>query len=135
MTALALRASASVNAVSQLHGEVTREMWAPIWPGTRADDVPVKALTNGVHVPTWVSHEMAQLFARYLGEDWIDRHDDPAFWDAILDVPDDELWAVRSSLRNYLFSFIRQRARSLWTNERVSAAACSPPARCSIATR
>ena len=77
MTALALRASASVNAVSQLHGEVTREMWVPIWPGTRVEDAPVKALTNGVHVPTWVSHEMAQLFARYLGEDWIERHDDP----------------------------------------------------------
>ena len=122
MTALALRASASVNAVSQLHGEVTREMWVPIWPDTRVEDAPVKALTNGVHVPTWVSNEMAQLFARHLGEDWIERHDDPALWDRILDVPDAELWAVRSSLRQYLFSFIRQRARSLWTNERVSAA-------------
>ena len=60
MTALALRASASVNAVSQLHGEVTREMWVPIWPGTRVEDAPVKALTNGVHVPTWVSHDMSR---------------------------------------------------------------------------
>jgi glycogen phosphorylase len=122
MTALALRASASVNAVSQLHGEVTREMWVPIWPGKRVEDAPVKALTNGVHVPTWVSHDMSELFRRYLGEDWIDRHDDPALWDAIHDIPDAELWAVRSSLRNYLFSFIRQRARGLWTNDRVSAA-------------
>ena len=122
MTALALRASASVNAVSQLHGEVTREMWVPIWPGARVDDAPVKAVTNGVHVPTWVSHDMSELFARYLGEDWIDRHDDPGLWDAIHDIPDAELWAVRSALRNYLFSFIRQRARALWANERVSAA-------------
>jgi glycogen phosphorylase len=65
---------------------------------------------------------MSELFRRYLGEDWIDRHEDPALWDAIHDIPDAELWAVRSSLRNYLFSFIRQRARALWTNERVSAA-------------
>jgi starch phosphorylase len=97
-------------------------MWAPIWPGTPVPDVPVQALTNGVHVPTWVSHEMAQLFAQYLGEDWIDRHDDPHMWNAILEVPDDELWAVRMSLRYFLFSFIRMRARALWTEERVSAA-------------
>src|SRR3954471_876953 len=96
MTALALRASASVNAVSQLHGEVTREMWVPIWPGTRVEDAPVKALTNGVHVPTWVSNEMEQLFAKYLGDDWIDRHDDPRLWDGILEVPDAEVWAARS---------------------------------------
>ena len=122
MTALALRAAGSVNAVSQLHGEVTREMWVPIWPGTRVEDAPVKALTNGVHVPTWVSHDMSEIFARYLGEDWIERHDAPGLWDAIHEIPDAELWAVRSALRNYLFSFIRQRARALWTNERVSAA-------------
>src|SRR5215208_6990748 len=117
MTALALRASASVNAVSQLHGEVTREMWVPIWPGTRVEDAPVKALTNGVHVPTWVSNEMAQLFAKYLGEDWIDRHDDPSLWDGLLEIPDAEVWAARGALRNFLFAFIRQRARALWTNE------------------
>ena len=121
MTALALRASGSVNAVSQLHGEVTREMWVPIWPDRRAEEAPVAALTNGVHVPTWVSNEMAQLFARHLGADWIERHDDPAIWDGILDIPDEEIWAARTALRGYLFSFIRQRARALWTEERVSA--------------
>jgi starch phosphorylase len=121
MTALALRASGSVNAVSQLHGEVTREMWVPIWPDRRVEEAPVAALTNGVHVPTWVSNEMAQLFAKHLGTDWIERHDDPALWDAILEIPDEEIWTARTALRGYLFSFIRQRARALWTDERVSA--------------
>ena len=55
MTALALRTAGSINAVSQLHGEVTREMWAPIWPGVPDDQRPVRAITNGVHVPTWLS--------------------------------------------------------------------------------
>ena len=121
MTALALRSSGAVNAVSQLHGEVTRSMWAPIWPGTAPEQVPVAAITNGVHVPTWVSSEMAGLFAKHLGGDWLERHDEPGFWDRVLDIPDDELWAVRNSLRQYLFGFIRERARTLWTKDRVSA--------------
>jgi len=120
MTALALRASASVNGVSQLHGEVTRQMWSSIWPDKAHTDLPIKFITNGVHVPTWVSNDMGQLFAKHLGEDWIERHDDPALWDRILSVPDEELWRVRLSLRNYLFSFIRQRARALWSQDRLS---------------
>ena len=121
MTALALRSSGAVNAVSQLHGQVTRAMWAPIWPGTPPDQVPVAALTNGVHVPTWVSSEMAALFSRHLGADWLDHHDEPAYWDRVLEIPDEELWAVRNSLRQYLFGFVRDRARRLWNQERVSA--------------
>ncbi len=120
MTALALRASASVNGVSQLHGEVTRQMWSSIWPDKDHIDLPIKFITNGVHVPTWVSNDMGQLFSKHLGEDWIERHDDPALWDRILSVPDEELWRVRLSLRNYLFSFIRQRARALWSQDRLS---------------
>ena len=99
MTALALRSSASINAVSQLHGQVTRKMWAPIWPGTPVDQVPVSSVTNGVHAPTWISTDMAALFERHLGRDWLDHHDEPAFWDRVLDIPDEELWEVRGALR------------------------------------
>jgi glycogen phosphorylase len=121
MTALALRSSASINAVSQLHGQVTRKMWGPIWPGTPVDQVPVRSVTNGVHAPTWISTDMAALFERHLGRDWLDHHDEPAFWDRVLDIPDEELWEVRGALRRYLFVFIRERARRLWTEERGSA--------------
>src|SRR5690606_11468557 len=69
MTALALRSSGAINAVSRLHGEVTRAMWAPIWPGTPPEQVPVTSLTNGVHAATWVSPDMSALFDRYLGSD------------------------------------------------------------------
>ena len=121
MTALALRTAGSVNGVSQLHGEVTREMWHSIWPGVRHEKLPVKALTNGVHAPTWLSSEISRLFDAHLGPDWMDRHDDPALGDAVLDIPDDALWNARQALRNFLFGFVRERARSRWTNEGASA--------------
>jgi starch phosphorylase len=123
MTALALRTSGSINAVSRLHRDVTRQMWAGIWPGTSDDELPVHAITNGVHVPTWLSSEMGRLFERHLGPDWYDRHDDPSFVERILAIPDEELWAVRQSLRSYLFNFIRERARQRWTSEGAGAGA------------
>ncbi len=118
MTALALRSAGTTNAVSQLHGQVTRAMW-DIWPGVAEPDRPVRAITNGVHVPTWIASELADLFTTYLGADWLDRHDEPALWDRILAIPDEELWRVRQSLRGYLFTFVRERARQRWTEERV----------------
>ena len=121
MTALALRSAGAVNAVSQLHGEVTRSMWAPMWPALTPAQAPVTSVTNGVHVPTWISTDLSGLFDRHLGRDWIDHHDDPAFWDRVLGIPDEELWAVRLALRHHLFAFIRERARALWTDDRVSA--------------
>jgi starch phosphorylase len=122
MTALALRTAGGVNAVSQLHGVVTREMWAPMWPGVEEQKRPVRAITNGVHMPTWLSNEMAKLFDDHLPGDWRDRHDDPALWARIHDIPDEALWAARSALRDYLFAFVRERARQRWRDEQVSAA-------------
>jgi len=119
MTALAIRSSGGTNAVSRLHGEVTREMFAPMWPDRAPDDRPVASLTNGVHVPTWVAAELAELLTKYLPPDWIERHDDPSIWDGVLAIPDHELWAVRQSLKRYLFTFIRERARQRWTEEHV----------------
>jgi starch phosphorylase len=122
MTALALRAAQSVNAVSQLHGVVTRKMWGPIWPGVPEERRPVRAITNGVHVPTWLAWEMMRLFDHYLGPEWRERHDEEAIWEKIHDIPDDELWSARQALREYLFNFIRERARRRWKDEQVSAA-------------
>ena len=122
MTALSLRAAGAVNGVSQLHGEVTKQMWQSIWPGTPYERLPVKAITNGVHVPTWMSSEISALLEKHLGSDWLDRHDDPAFCDRVLEIPDEELWAARQALRTFLFSFIRERVRQRWTNEGAGAA-------------
>ena len=122
MTALAMRSAASINGVSQLHGEVTKQMWRSIWPERRADDLPVAFVTNGVHVPTWMSSEIARILARYLGHDWLDHHDEQNVCDRVFDIPDDELWAARVALRGYLFQFVRERARQRWTSEGGAAA-------------
>jgi len=122
MTALAMRTSGSVNGVSRLHGEVTKQMWRSIWPDVPLESLPVRSITNGVHVPTWISAEIGTLFERHLGPDWLDHHDDPAFADRVLEIPDEELWAARQALRAFLFNFIRERARNRWTQEHVNTA-------------
>ena len=119
MTALAIRSAGSTNAVSQLHGKVTRAMFSPMWPDLPEADRPVTAVTNGVHVPTWIASELAALFTTYLGANWLDRHDDSALWEGVLAIPDEEIWKVRQSLRRYLFTFIRERARERWRVEHV----------------
>jgi starch phosphorylase len=120
MTALALRTSGAVNGVSQLHGEVTRQMWQPIWPGTPVDQLPIAAITNGVHVPTWIAADMNALFEKHLGADWLDRHDDPAVAARVMDIPDDEIWNARQALRSFLFRFIDERSRTRWTQGQLS---------------
>ena len=122
MTALALRTAKYVNGVSQLHGQVTRDMWGPIWPGLPADERPVRHITNGVHVPTWLASELVVLFDEYLPKEWRERHDDEEVWRHIASIPDEQLWEARSALRQYLFTFIRERARQRWKEEHVSAA-------------
>jgi starch phosphorylase len=117
MTALALRTAGAVNGVSRLHGDVTRQMWQPIWPGTPRERLPIRSLTNGVHVPTWMSSEIAALLEQYLGPDWLDHHDDASRCNRVLQIPDDELWSARQALRLFLFNFIRERARQRWTAE------------------
>ena len=133
MTALALRTAEHVNAVSRVHARVTRKMWAPVWTEAPAhaganlpfDSAkarrPVETFTNGVHLRSWVGPEMARLFDRYIGADWRDRQDEPTLWDGIHDISDAELWGGRQALRNYLFTFIRERARQRWTDEGVGA--------------
>src|SRR4029077_12444401 len=111
MTARSIRSAGSTNAVSHLHGEVTRAMFAPMWPDTPEAERPVTSVTNGVHVPTWIASDLAALFSAHLGGSWLDRHDDPAMWDGVLSIPDDALWQCRQSLRRYLFAFIRAGAR------------------------
>ncbi len=120
MTALALRTSANVNGVSALHGQVTRAMWQSLWPDRAAQDVPVKSITNGVHVPTWIANPILELFNRHLGAEWLESHDDPALWERLHDIPDEDLWAARHSLRAELFVFIRERLRERWATERIS---------------
>ncbi|MBP1605784.1 MAG: glgP 2 [Acidobacteria bacterium] len=119
MTALAIRSTGSTNAVSAVHRDVTERMWKPLWEETPGVLKPVTSVTNGIHLPTWVGAELARLLDHHAPE-WRDRHDEPGLWDAILAVPDAEIWEMRQALRTALFSFIRERMRLRWT-EGVSA--------------
>ncbi len=117
MTALALRLSGKRNAVSRLHGKVSRAMWHSIWPELSEDEVPITSVTNGVHTPTWIAYEMEKLYSKYLGHDWRDHHDNPTLWERIYDIPDEELWNIHLQLKHKLFNFMRERARRAWINE------------------
>ena len=87
-------------------------MWAPMWPDVRRGrSRRSTSVTNGVHVPTWIARDLANLFATYLGADWLERHDDPALWDGVLAIPDEELWAVRAGAAA-LSVHLRPRARA-----------------------
>ena len=119
MTVLAMRLSGRVNSVSRRHGEVTRRMWASLWPDTPEAEVPIVSITNGVHVPTWVAQESSRLYRKRLGEDWLARHDDPKLWAGADSLPDDDLWATRNALKDALLTYIRDRIRARWSEDRV----------------
>jgi starch phosphorylase len=111
MTLLALKMCERCNGVSKLHGEVTRRMFQSLWPDRPVEQVPISHVTNGIHVPAWVGEAMNKIYRKYLGPDWIERHDDPVLWERILDVPDEELWAAHLHLKRKLMTLIRERAR------------------------
>jgi len=119
MTVLAMRLAGRVNGVSRRHGEVSRRMWRPLWPEAPEDEVPIRSITNGVHVPTWIAPEMDRLFRRRLAEDWLARHDDPEIWSRAAALTDDALWEARRALKTNLHTFLRERIRYRWAEERV----------------
>ncbi|MGE5893103.1 MAG: alpha-glucan family phosphorylase [bacterium] len=119
MTAFALRMSVYHNGVSRRHGEVARRMWQPLWPDLAEGDVPIDSITNGIHVPTWIEPKVELLFNKYLGQGWLEDHDNPAVWEMVDDIPDEELWKVHYWLKIKLINVIREQARRRWVEERV----------------
>lgn len=116
MTALAVRLSGRINGVAKKHGEVSREIWSPLWPGLKKEDVPIGAVTNGVHVPTWMAPQMLHLLDRHFGEGWLERMDQPGFWNAALALDDTELWELHNEVKRGLLTFIREEARRRWAD-------------------
>lgn len=108
MAVLALSLSAGTNAVSALHGQVARAMWQGLWPGTPADEVPIRAITNGVHHRTWISADMANLFLRYLGPRWQSDPADLDLWRRVERIPDEELWQTHERRRERLVGVARR---------------------------
>jgi starch phosphorylase len=110
MTVLALKLSERANAVSSLHGHVSRTMWKPLFRGRGDDRVPIGHITNGVHVQTWLAPQMRQVYDRHLGSDWTERAGVPEFWDRIDAVDDGELWETHQTLKVQLIEFARRLA-------------------------
>ncbi len=114
MGILALRNADGRNAVSELHGHVSRKMWHFLWSDKDEDDVPITHVTNGVHVSNWMARRLSNLFREYIAEDWYDRLDEPDLWNKVDAIPDDELWAVRIHLKRKLAFYMRERVRDRW---------------------
>ena len=112
MTVLALKHSRAANGVSELHGQISRQMWQGLYPDRPVDEVPIGHITNGIHVAGWMKGPLRRFFRSKLGEDWDRDLNSPLFWQRLEDtdfVSDEELWALRANLRRELIEFARRR--------------------------
>jgi len=109
MTALAVRTSRGRNGVSRIHTGVSQRMLSPMWPQVEPEESPVAAITNGVHLPTYLSDAWHDLFGQCLGADWPNRLYDPACWAAVREIPDAQFWAVHQALKAQMLHIVRYR--------------------------
>ena len=109
MAVLALKNVARSNGVSQLHQVVSRRMWKRIWPDLPEVDIPIHGITNGIHIPSWISDDMARLLDRYLGRRWTEDPDNIKIWERINHIPDLELWRTHERRRERLVVFARRK--------------------------
>jgi len=109
MTVIGLKLSRRANAVSSLHGHVSRRMWAHLWPWRVEEEIPIGHITNGVHIPSWLAWQMAQLYDRQFGTGWMKRMGEPEIWQEIHNVDPGELWETHNALKNLLLAFVRRR--------------------------
>jgi glycogen phosphorylase len=112
MAVLALNTSSYRNAVSRLHRSVSQEMFQDLWPQLPVWEVPITSVTNGVHLPSWLNGDLAQLYDQYLEPDWRTRFNDPQVWDQVADIPDEELFEVHRRRKRRLIAFVRARQHS-----------------------
>ncbi len=114
MSIFACNTSQEVNGVSWLHGKVSQEMFSTIWKGYFPEEIHVGYVTNGVHFPTWSATEWKQLYFKYFNENfWFDQSN-PKIWEAIYNVPDEEIWKTRMTMKNKLVDYIRKSFRDTW---------------------
>jgi starch phosphorylase len=111
MAMLAIKLSSKTNAVSRLHGEVSRRLFGTAWKDLPDHEVPITHITNGIHTRSWISEEMSELYDRYLGPRWSEDVGDPNIWRRVEDIPDEELWRTHVRRRQRLIGFCRSRLR------------------------
>jgi starch phosphorylase len=120
LTAFAFRLAGQSNAVSKLHGKVTRRMWHSLWPDKKEEEVPIKSITNGVHLPTWQAPEITALCQKYLYSEMLQEQDNQEYWKCLDKVPDEELWQSRQTLKTRLITYIQDRDQQRWTQDQVT---------------
>jgi starch phosphorylase len=116
MTALSMRLSGYRNGVSARHGEITRTMWHDLWPNVEAPLAPITSITNGVHLPTWISPLLQNLLDQYLPQEWRRNMQDEEVWKHVRDIPDEVLWDVRLRNKQILLDFMDEYTRRRWAS-------------------
>ncbi|MDH3892656.1 MAG: alpha-glucan family phosphorylase [candidate division Zixibacteria bacterium] len=111
MTVAALKLAAFANGVSQLHGSVSRHMWHNIWPDLPTEEIPIGAITNGVHPGSWISHDQNELYESYFGPDYVEKPGQLDTWKLVHRIPDAELWRIHNRRRERLVFFARKRLK------------------------
>ncbi|HEX3357057.1 MAG TPA: alpha-glucan family phosphorylase [Tepidisphaeraceae bacterium] len=111
MAVLAIRLADNYNGVSKLHGDVSRHMWHNLWPNVPPEEVPIKSVTNGIHVRSWLSPDISFLLDRYLGEKWMSDPTDQSVWESVNQIPDEELWRAHERCRERMVGWARQMLR------------------------
>lgn len=117
MTAAAIRLAGRVNGVSERHGRETRHIWQGLWEAREASDVPIRHVTNGAHLGTWMNHAILGLLDEHLGTGWEAHLDEPGFWGFALGLDPTRLWEVHCRLKATLIAFIREEARRRWRDK------------------
>lgn len=115
MAVLAMKLSLHSNGVSELHGEVSRRMWADVWPDLPEEQLPLTSITNGVHQKSWLSEEMTGLLIRYLGTRWLEEQSSELLWRKVSRIPDAELWRTHRRGTARLVDYARRSLRSQLT--------------------
>ena len=109
LTVMAMKLSGFRNGVSRLHGQISRKLWANVWPTVPVNELPITSITNGIHTRSWISHDLATLYDRYLGPGWHEKPADESIWKAVEHIPDTEIWRTHERRRERLVAFARQR--------------------------
>ena len=120
MTVVALRLAAFCNGVAKLHGAVSREMWHNLWPGLPKAEVPITSITNGIHSSSWISHELNDLYRKYLFDNNQFGYIDPSEtepWNKLSNIPDNELWNVHTTRKGKLIDMVRKRLQRQLTRQ------------------
>ena len=116
MAIFAINMAGFYNGVSRLHGKVAREMWGYLWPNVPTNEIPISHITNGVHIRTWISADMAELFNRYLGSKWYRSYTNLKQWSRIQNIPDEELWRTHERRRERLVAVTRHKLKQQLKN-------------------